>query len=129
MSPSTPPEVILISSGAEKHVTVELARTADDRARGLMYRDALDPDRGMLFIFEEPEVLRFWMKNTYIPLDMIFIDRDRRVVGIVESATPLTLEPRGPDLPASFVLEVAGGYAKKNGIDVGTNVRFSGIGL
>ena len=80
-------------------MTVELARTDDERARGLMYRRELAPEAGMLFLFSESEQRAFWMKNTLIPLDMLFIDDGGRVVGLVERAEPLTTSPRDPGRP------------------------------
>src|SRR4051812_10962809 len=89
------PQVILtVHGGAEQKVIVELARTDPERMRGLMYRQALPQGRGMLFLFEHSEPLKFWMKNTYIPLDMIFIDEGMKVVYVEENAEPLTLNPR-----------------------------------
>ena len=89
------PRVVLAPAGAaEATVVVEVARTPAELQRGLMYRERLDPGRGMLFLFPRPERLTFWMHNTYVPLDMIFIGSDHRVVGVVENATPLTDDPR-----------------------------------
>ena len=90
------PAVILHGRDARTIVVhVELASTEADRARGLMYRNHLEPDAGMLFLFPEPSPLAFWMKNTLIPLDMLFLDQDRRVLGIVENA-----DARDGDTPA-----------------------------
>src|SRR5438105_2978697 len=89
-------EVVLQTRAGEQHVLVEIARNAPERARGLMFRQRLDPGRGMIFLFPEPKQNFFWMKNTYIPLDMIFIGADKRVVYVEENAEPLTLQNRGP---------------------------------
>ena len=105
-------------------VTVEIARTEDERNRGLMFRRGLEDGHGMLFVFERPQVLKFWMKDVLIPLDMIFIDENYQVVDIEESAEPGSLVRRGPDSPAQFVLEVPGGWARENDIEVGSTVRF-----
>jgi uncharacterized membrane protein (UPF0127 family) len=83
----------------------------------------------MLFLFEASEVRAFWMKNTLIPLDMIFIDDGGRVAGIVREAEPLTLTPRTPGVPARFVLEVRGGWAARHGVAPGDRVRFEGVPL
>ncbi len=115
------PEVVIAGS---LHVKVELARSDPDRQRGLMWRRSLEPGRGMLFLFEQPQPLKFWMKNTYIPLDMIFLSGDRRIVGIEENAEPLTTQPRGPDAPSQFVLEVPGGWARAHGVEPGMAVEF-----
>jgi uncharacterized membrane protein (UPF0127 family) len=121
------PEVILKTRAGTEHVKVEIARTEPDRARGLMYRQSLAPGRGMIFLFSQPEKLKFWMKNTYIPLDMIFIGADKRVVYIEENAEPLTVTTRGPDEDSQFVLEVPGGWSRGHGVERGTEVRFVGI--
>jgi uncharacterized membrane protein (UPF0127 family) len=124
---STQPMVIFSAQGQETRVQVELARTEPERQRGLMFRQALVPGHGMLFLFERPQPLHFWMKNTYIPLDMIFIDDKKRVVYVEENAEPLTLTPRGPDVDAQFVLEVPGGWARAHGVGPGMEVRFTNV--
>jgi uncharacterized membrane protein (UPF0127 family) len=101
---------------------VELATTPEQRARGMMFRQNLDEDKGMLFIFEEEEVQPFWMKNTYIYLDIIWIDRSRKVVFISRNTPPCTEEPYrsiNPRKKAKYVLELPGGTADKIGLDVG----------
>ena len=118
------PEVIL---HGDLHVKVELARTPEQRARGLMFRDHLDPGRGMLFIFEQPEKLKFWMKNTYIPLDMIFMDEHKRVIYVEENAEPHTLMGRGPEELGLYVLEVPGGWARAHGVVPGVDAKFANV--
>jgi uncharacterized membrane protein (UPF0127 family) len=119
------PEVVLRShAGNEVHVTVEIARSGPEREHGLMFRQSLESGHGMLFLFEHPEKLKFWMRNTYIPLDMIFISESKRVVAVEENAEPLTLNPRGPDLDTQYVLEVPGGWARAHGVGPGLEVRF-----
>jgi hypothetical protein len=103
---------------------VELARTDEEISTGLMYRKSLEPDRGMLFIFPAEKVNNFYMKNTYIPLDMIFIDMNKTIVGIVHEATPHTTVSRKVDSPSQYVLEVMGGYCKANDIQTGDTIRF-----
>ncbi|MBI4508048.1 MAG: DUF192 domain-containing protein [Deltaproteobacteria bacterium] len=92
-----------------------------------MYRQHLPMDRGMLFLFEEEEIQSFWMKNTVIPLDMIFIRQDMTVAGVVENAEPLSRDARSVDVPSRFVLEVNGGWAGNHGVTRGTPVKFEGI--
>jgi len=94
---------------------------------GLQYRHELAAGRGMIFLFPAEAPQTFWMKNTPIPLDMIFIDHDRKIVGIVEQTTPFSLEPRSVGVPSQFVLEINGGLAKRYGIQAGDRVRFDGI--
>ena len=95
----------------------------------MMHRRALPARRGMLFIFERQEVQSFWMKNTYIPLDMLFINEALEVVGVVENAEPLTTSSRQVAAPSRYVLEVNGSFAKKHGLVPGTKVRFENISL
>lgn len=101
---------------------VELATTPDDRARGLMFREHLDPDKGMLFIFEEEGVHPFWMKNTLIPLDIIWISEDKEVVFISKNTQPCKTDicpSINPSKKAKYVLEVNGGISDKIGLNVG----------
>jgi len=107
--------------------SVELATTPEQRARGLMFREHLDPDRGMLFIFEEEGVYPFWMKNTLIPLDIIWIDKNRTVVFISNNTPPCEQEPCrtiNPRKKAKYVLEVCGGTADRIGLIVGDKLAF-----
>jgi hypothetical protein len=92
-----------------------------------MRRARLAEDAGMLFLFEETGIHEFWMKDTLIPLDMIFIGEDGRIVGIVPRATPGDLSPRTAGGPSRYVLEVNGGWAEARGVAVGDRVRFEGI--
>ena len=122
------PEVVLVAAGgAELRVKVEVARTPEETQRGLMFRDHLDDGKGMLFLFPEPRKLQFWMHNTYIPLDMIFITSEMKILGVVEKATPLTDDPRGPAGVSQYVLEVPGGWAGVHGVRAGGVVRFVGV--
>lgn len=119
--------VLLRARGRTIRVKVEVVRTPETRARGLMYRRELAADAGMLFIFERQETQSFWMKNTYLPLDMIFIDDERRVVGVVHDAEPLTTTSRSVDEPSRYVLEVNAGFARRHGVATGTVVTFEGV--
>jgi uncharacterized membrane protein (UPF0127 family) len=122
--PRTPTVVLDPDGGEPVRVHVELARTDDEKQRGLMYRSRLDPDGGMLFLFDRETHQVFWMRNTYVPLDMIFISKDRRVVGVVEHAEPLTDTPRSVEGLSQYVLEVEGGFAAQHRIGGGTRVQF-----
>jgi uncharacterized membrane protein (UPF0127 family) len=115
------------SAGSEVRVRVEVARTPEERRLGLMHRQGLDKGSGMLFVFEEPDVQTFWMKNTLISLDMIFIGEDMRVVGVVERTEPMSLKPCFVDELSQYVLEVEAGFAEKHAISAGTKVRFVGF--
>jgi uncharacterized membrane protein (UPF0127 family) len=122
------PATVVVDTGERKvSFHVELARTDPERERGLMYRDRLAPDAGMLFLFERPSVQTFWMKNTLIPLDMVFIGADLSIVGVVANAQPLTLTPRGVGEPSQYVLEIGGGLASRLGIRDGGRVELHGV--
>ena len=124
------PVVVLTPAGHDPvRVVVEVARTDEERRRGLMYRQNLAPDAGMLFLFEEDEIHSFWMKNTLIPLDMIFIRKDGTVAGVVESAEPKTLTGRTVGKQSRHVLEVNGGFARAHGIGEGTRVTYEHVDL
>jgi uncharacterized membrane protein (UPF0127 family) len=118
---------IPLDGGRTAAFRVELARTEAEREQGLMYRERMDSDAGMLFIFERAAPLTFWMKNTFIPLDMIFIGTDRHIVGIVENAEPRTLSARRVSGVSEYVLEINGGMSAKLGIHPGAAVNFSGV--
>jgi uncharacterized protein len=92
-----------------------------------MYREHLDDDAGMLFIFPAVDQLKFWMKHTEIPLDMIFADPAGVVIGIVANATPYSEKPVGPDAPALYVLEVNGGFCARHGVRAGDRMNFVGF--
>jgi uncharacterized membrane protein (UPF0127 family) len=114
--------------GAEVRVRVEFALTGETRARGLMYRTQLDADAGMLFIFPPPPSPQtFWMRNTLIPLDMIFIGGDLRVVGVSERTEPLTETPRRVAGDSQYVLEVNGGFAREHAIGPGARIEIVGL--
>jgi uncharacterized membrane protein (UPF0127 family) len=120
------PRVVLESGGKSHVVKVELADTDPKRERGLMFRKELPDGQGMLFLFDEEREHTFWMKDTLIPLDMIFVDGAGRVTTIVANARPLTLEPRTGG-PARMVLEVPGGWAREHDVRVGDRMRVEGL--
>jgi uncharacterized protein len=121
------PRVTLESGGKAHVVYVEVADTDAKRERGLMFRKELPDDRGMLFLFDEEGDHHFWMKDTLIPLDLIFVDGTGRITGIVERARPLTLENRIGG-PSRMVLEVAGGWVAARGVRAGDRLRVEGLG-
>ncbi len=119
---------VVVTKTGEHRFKVELAVKNEERQRGLMYREHLADDEGMVFFFEAMQPLSFWMKNTWIPLDMIFIDDDLKIVGIVENAEPLTTNSRKvPGKDSRFVFEVRGGLTRELGIGAGDTVRFEGV--
>ena len=121
------PRAILESGGKTLRVDVEVADTDAKRERGLMFRKDLPEGRGMVFLFDEEGEHTFWMKDTLIPLDLIFVDSAGRVTGIVAQARPLTLQPRSGG-PSRIVLEVPGGWAAAHGVRVGDRMRLEGLG-
>lgn len=122
-----PKIVISTKKGQEVIFHVEIADTPAKRELGLQYRKELATERGMIFLFPVESQQTFWMKNTPIPLDMIFINRARKIVGIVEQTVPFSLDPRSVGAPSQYVLEINGGLSKRHGIKAGDSVRFDGI--
>ncbi len=94
-----------------------------DRRKGLMYERQMPLDRGMLFVFKTDAVQSFWMKDTLIPLDMIFLDKDMKVVGMLENVPVLNTEPRRVESPSRYVLEVNGGVGSKLGVKTGSVLK------
>jgi hypothetical protein len=107
---------------------VEIADTPEEQARGLMFRTDLPRDAGMLFLFPAAEERAFWMRNTPLPLDMLFAGPDGRICGIVANATPFTDDRRWSGCPASAVLEINGGLAASLGIRTGAALRHPAFG-
>jgi hypothetical protein len=110
-----------------RSVTAELAMTEEERSRGLMLRERLRPDQGMLFVFAEEGAYAFWMKNTLIPLDILWLDRDRRIVHIEPDLPPCRADPcptYGPRRPGLYVLELAAGGAKLYGLKLFDRLEF-----
>jgi uncharacterized membrane protein (UPF0127 family) len=105
-------------------IQAEIADTPPARQQGLMFRTAMADSQGMLFLFPTEDHLSFWMHNTLIPLDMIFIKTDHTVLGVVENATPKTDTSRQVPGVSQFVLEVNGGLSQRLGIKAGENVAF-----
>jgi uncharacterized protein len=119
-SDSRSDSTIIIATRDAQHVfTIEIARTPAEMERGLMYRERLDADRGMLFLYEDDREVAFWMKNTLIPLDLIFADASGRIVAIAERAVPLSTALIPSPGPVRAVLEVNGGTARRLHIQVG----------
>ena len=103
---------------------VEVARTPEEQAQGLMNRQSLAPDRGMIFPYSPPQPVGFWMKNTLIPLDMIFIRADGTIARIAENTVPLSLDMVPSVEPVTAVLEIAGGRSAELGIKAGDKVEW-----
>jgi uncharacterized membrane protein (UPF0127 family) len=115
-----------ISSGARTHrFEVEVARTGAEQAQGLMYRKSLGASEGMLFPFSPARPASFWMKNTLIPLDMIFVRADGTIARIAANTVPHSLEGVGVEEPVAAVLEIAGGRSAQLGIREGDRVTWT----
>lgn len=108
--------------GSTRKITAELAKTPHDVERGLMYRRSMSDDEGMFFKLDKHSDHTFWMHNTCISLDMMFVDDDGLVVGIVEGATPLSEAVRSVGCESSYVLEVNGGWSRKHGVKPGQRI-------
>ena len=121
------PRVVVHAARGPVTISVEVADTPTRRERGLMYRNDLGADAGMLFLFPHDDDLRFWMKNTPLPLDMVFIDASRTIVGIVANTRPFSTQAVGVGKPSRYVLEVHAGYCTKNGIAAGDKVDFEQV--
>jgi hypothetical protein len=105
-------------------LAVEIADTPEARATGLMHRRELADGKGMLFVWDAPGRRGFWMKNTFMPLDMLFINAGK-VVGVVENATPLSETTLGVPADSDMVLEVPGGWVKRHALATGAAVRLA----
>ena len=105
-------------------VKVEVAMTAEEREHGLMDRDELGADWGMLFVYDRDQALKFWMKNTRVPLSIAFINSGL-VVRDIQDMAPETLDNHEAKAPATYALEVNRGWFAKHGVKVGTKVTFS----
>lgn len=117
-------ENLSITTGKGKvSFSVEVMRTDEERARGLMNRAYLPADRGMLFDFKEPQIAMMWMKNTLIPLDMLFIRKDGTITNIAENTEPHSLRTVSASEPVLGVLELNGGTAARLGITAGDRVE------
>lgn len=119
----TPERVSLRGNYGEAHFNVEIADDPQERSQGLMFRETLPQSSGMLFIYDAPQSVSFWMKNTLIPLDMIFVDETGTVRRVAPMAIPgdLTSIPGGDDI--LVVLEINGGLARRLGIEAGAVMR------
>jgi len=114
----------ILSKGKQHNFVVEVARSEQEQEQGLMFRQSLAPDRGMIFPMEPPRQASFWMKNTLIPLDMVFIRPDGTIANIGENAVPLSLDPVISMEPVAAVLEIPGGRAAELGIGPGDKVEW-----
>ncbi len=119
-------ELVIVSSKGEHRFQIEVARSLEEQARGLMYRQSLAPTAGMLFTYGNPRNIEMWMQNTYIPLDMIFIGPDWRITRIAERTIPLSLNTVASKGPVVAVLEVNAGTVSRLGLRFGDRVIYEG---
>ncbi len=117
-------ELTIVSATGPHQFTVELATTPAQMEQGLMFRQSLAPDAGMLFDFQVPSMATMWMKNTLIPLDMLFVDAQGHIVNIQERAVPGSLATIAAAAPVRAVIELNGGTASRLGIRPGDRVVY-----
>ncbi len=123
----TPNALDLRTAGGVVRFSVEVADTGAERSKGLMFRKSMATSAGMLFVYETPRAVSFWMKNTLIPLDMIFADATGTVTRVHENAVPGNLKPVDGGAGVKSVLEINGGVARRLGIGEGTVLRHGAI--
>lgn len=116
------PLTVTTPTGATHDFRVEVAVTPQEQARGLMFRSKMGADEGMLFPYDQPRMLSFWMRNTVLSLDLIFIDAERRVINVAANAEPYSETPILSDAPGIAVLELNGGRAAALGIVAGSKI-------
>lgn len=122
------PAIVLHTRGGQRvPVQVEVARTDAQRMRGLMFRREMAESAGMIFLFPGESHQTFWMRNTLIPLDMIFIKADRTILGIYRNAVPETDDPRDVPGESQYVLEVNGGFCQRHNVNAGDRAEFVDI--
>ena len=115
----TTSELTIQTAGGPRKFSIELALSDPQMEQGLMYRRSLAPDAGMLFDFKQPTNVTMWMKNTLIPLDMLFLDNSGKIIDIHERAVPLSTDIISGRVPARYVVELNGGTVDKLGIKTG----------
>jgi uncharacterized protein len=115
-------ELTIVSANGPHRFKVEVAETPAQMEQGLMFRTSLAPDAGMLFVYPQPTVATMWMKNTLIPLDMLFVDARGRIVNIQQRAVPQSLDVISAAAPVRAVIELNGGTAARLGIEPGDKV-------
>ncbi|OCW58838.1 DUF192 domain-containing protein [Hoeflea olei] len=125
--PTDAERLVIDTAGGPVRFSVELALTPDTRATGLMFRREMAADHGMLFRFDQTRQVLMWMKNTPLPLDMVFIGEDGRVAGIAADTTPFSEDIVASPRPVRYVLELNAGTAARLGIAVGDRVRHRAI--
>jgi hypothetical protein len=121
-------ELTIVGASGPHKFTVEVATSPGQMEQGLMFRQSLAPDAGMIFDYRAPSMAAMWMKNTLIPLDMLFVDQRGRIINIHERAVPGSLDPIAAAAPARAVIELNGGTAARLGLKAGDRVIFPMFG-
>lgn len=111
---------------ADVNINVDVADTVAERAKGLMFVKSMPEDKGMLFDYKSSGVRRMWMKNTYISLDMIFVDEKFKIKHIIENTIPESLNQLSSIVPVSYVIEVNAGFVAKNNISINDHIEILG---
>jgi uncharacterized membrane protein (UPF0127 family) len=124
----TKSKLVITTTKGQFPFDIELALTPPQMAQGLMYRRTLAADAGMLFDYGDPQPIALWMKNTFIPLDMIFVAKDGKVVDLHERAVPMSLDTIESKVAAKAVIEVNAGTVARLGLQVGDTVHYSAFG-
>ncbi|MCB0720884.1 MAG: DUF192 domain-containing protein [Ignavibacteriae bacterium] len=119
-------ELTFTKDGKEvKKIDIEIADNGPERQQGLMYRKTMDEARGMLFVFPTEDQQAFWMKNTILPLDIMFIGKDKKIVKIHKNTTPFSEKDLPSEKPAMYVVETVAGFADKYGLKEGDSIEFT----
>ncbi|MER8462575.1 DUF192 domain-containing protein [Mesorhizobium sp. M1409] len=125
--PVDPAPLVVVTKGGDRSFSIEVADTDREREAGLMYRQDMADDHGMLFVFEMPQQVNFWMHNTPMPLDLIFVGQDGKIRAI-KHGEPQSDAVVSPGVPVRFVLELKAGTAARNGIEYGDLLRHPAVG-
>jgi len=125
--PVDPAPLVVVTKGGDRSFSIEVANTAAEREAGLMYRQDMADDHGMLFVFDIQQQVGFWMQNTPMPLDLIFVGQDGKIRAI-KHGDPFSDAVISPGVPVRFVLELKAGIAAKNGIAYGDLLRHPAVG-
>ena len=118
-----PKPLAIVTEETTHEFLVEEAKTLDQQARGMMFRESMDPDTGMIFEFVEPKIATIWMKNTSIPLDILFVRSNGKILKIEHSHQPYTLRSASSEAVIAAVVELKGGEAKRRGIRPGDKIE------
>jgi uncharacterized protein len=124
--PADPAPLVAITDQGQQAFSIEIADDSNERSRGLMFRKAMDDTHGMLFVFEQSRPVGFWMKNTPMPLDLLFVGADGKVSAVMPGE-PFSEAPISPGEPVRFVLELKRGTAEKFGIEAGDRLSHPAI--